>query len=148
MVLFILVILWAAVLLPPWVRKRREGRPSASITSFRRQLSTLERARPVWNGQQCFVRSGFYARGAARRRRRRIFVALLGVTALALGPAVLVGGASRLLFGAAALLFGCYTALLIRVQKRVGQRMAKVRYLTPRPVHAEPVVAMRRSASN
>ncbi|HEY4376885.1 MAG TPA: hypothetical protein VGM93_06990, partial [Acidimicrobiales bacterium] len=45
-VLLILAVVWAAVLLPPFLRNRREGRPADSVLSFRQQLSTLERTTP------------------------------------------------------------------------------------------------------
>ncbi|MFN8020582.1 MAG: hypothetical protein U0Q03_03545 [Acidimicrobiales bacterium] len=38
---------WAAVLLPPLLRSRMENRPGSSVTDFRRQLSTLQRAVPT-----------------------------------------------------------------------------------------------------
>ena len=43
MVLVILIAIWAVVLIPPWVRGRREDRPAESIVTFHRRLSTLER---------------------------------------------------------------------------------------------------------
>lgn len=46
MVLVVLAIIWAAVLVPPALRARAEGRPGDSISAFRRQLSVLRRARP------------------------------------------------------------------------------------------------------
>lgn len=46
MVLLILAIVWAVVLVPPWLRARSESRPGDSISSFRRQLSVLERTTP------------------------------------------------------------------------------------------------------
>jgi len=38
---------WAAVLIPPLIRSRMENRPNSSVTDFRRQLSTLQRAVPA-----------------------------------------------------------------------------------------------------
>ncbi len=46
MVLLVLALVWAAVLIPPALRARQEGRPSDSITSFRRQLAVLRRTGP------------------------------------------------------------------------------------------------------
>lgn len=47
MVLFLLLgVIWAVVLVPPWLQSRREARPIASIMSFRSQLWSLERATP------------------------------------------------------------------------------------------------------
>jgi len=41
--LLILPVIWAAVLIPPWIRRRREGRPAESIVTFHRKLWELER---------------------------------------------------------------------------------------------------------
>ena len=46
MVLLVLAGIWAAVLIPPAVRARAEGRPGDSISNFRRQLSVLHRTTP------------------------------------------------------------------------------------------------------
>jgi hypothetical protein len=45
-VLLLLGVIWAAVLIPPWVQSRREARPIASMRSFHRQLWLLERTSP------------------------------------------------------------------------------------------------------
>ena len=46
MVLLVLALVWAAVLIPPALRARQEGRPSDSISNFRRQLAVLRRTGP------------------------------------------------------------------------------------------------------
>lgn len=47
MVVFLLLgVIWAAVLIPPWLQGRREARPIASMMSFRSQLWSLQRATP------------------------------------------------------------------------------------------------------
>lgn len=46
MVLVVLAIIWVAVLVPPALRARAEGRPGDSISAFRRQLRTLRRTSP------------------------------------------------------------------------------------------------------
>lgn len=56
MVLVVLAIIWLAVLVPPALRARAEGRPGDSIHAFHRQLNVLHRARP-------------YGRGVAERAR-------------------------------------------------------------------------------
>jgi hypothetical protein len=45
-VFLLLGVVWAAVLVPPWLQSRREARPIASIMSFRSQLWSLQRATP------------------------------------------------------------------------------------------------------
>ena len=46
MVLLVLAGIWAAVLIPPAVRARAEGRPGDSIHNFKRQLTVLRRTGP------------------------------------------------------------------------------------------------------
>jgi hypothetical protein len=46
LVLLVVAAAWAAVLLPPLLRSRLENRPGTSISSFRRQLSSLQRSGP------------------------------------------------------------------------------------------------------
>ncbi len=58
MVVFLLLgVIWAAVLVPPWLQSRREARPIASIMSFRSQLWSLERATPRY-GADSYVAYG------------------------------------------------------------------------------------------
>ena len=46
-VLLAVAAVWAAVIIPPLLRSRVENRPNSSVTDFRRQLSTLQRAVPI-----------------------------------------------------------------------------------------------------
>ena len=46
-VLLAVAAVWAAVIIPPLMRSRSENRPNSSVTDFRRQLSTLQRAVPT-----------------------------------------------------------------------------------------------------
>jgi hypothetical protein len=49
-VVFVLLgVIWAAVLVPPWLQSRRDARPIASMRSFRSQLWSLERATPTYS---------------------------------------------------------------------------------------------------
>lgn len=52
MVLLVLAAIWAAVLIPPAVRARAEGRPGDSITNFRRQQAVLRRTGPRPGGRE------------------------------------------------------------------------------------------------
>ena len=45
LVLLVVAAAWAAVLIPPLLRSRIENRPNSSVTDFRRQLTSLQRAR-------------------------------------------------------------------------------------------------------
>lgn len=46
-VLLAVATVWLAVIIPPLLRSRVENRPNSSVTDFRRQLSTLQRAVPT-----------------------------------------------------------------------------------------------------
>ncbi len=46
-VLLAVAAVWLAVIIPPLLRSRVENRPNSSVTDFRRQLSTLQRAVPT-----------------------------------------------------------------------------------------------------
>ena len=46
LVLLVVAAAWAAVLIPPLLRSRIENRPNSSVTDFRNQLSSLQRAMP------------------------------------------------------------------------------------------------------
>ena len=46
-VLLAVAAVWLAVIVPPLLRSRVENRPNSSVTDFRRQLSTLQRAVPT-----------------------------------------------------------------------------------------------------
>jgi hypothetical protein len=188
----LLGVIWAAVLLPPWLQSRREARPNASMLTFRRQLWSLARTSPGYRpmytdefgydddyaddladvagesyagnddggaaglagargrlsyGDELARRRargstgsgpghppaspGAAAAGGSYRRRRHI---LSGLTVLAIGsvaPAVLLGGAGWIGLAVAGGLLLTYLALLVRRQRRVAERLQKVRYLAP-----------------
>jgi hypothetical protein len=157
MVLLILALIWAAVLLPPWLRRRREGRPGDSVLSFRRQLSTLERAAPG-GGYAAAVAQPIgrahprsvapMSRSAARKRRRDVFYALLGATAATLLLAVAMRGVMVYLSVLCLAALGAYVALLVQIQRRTAERMQKVRPLRPQTVMPDPAYLLRRPASN
>lgn len=46
LILLVVVAAWLAVLIPPLLRSRLENRPNSSVTDFRNQLSSLQRAMP------------------------------------------------------------------------------------------------------
>ena len=157
MVLLILALIWAAVLLPPWLRRRREGRPGDSVLSFRRQLSTLERAAPggaYASGPHLPIShpnarpGGPRSRAEARRRRRDVFYALLAATGVSLLLAVAMRGPMMVLFVLCLAALGAYTALLVQIQRRTLERVQKVRPLRPQTVTPDPAYLHRRSVSN
>ena len=159
-----LAIVWAFFLVPPVLRKHREGRPASSVHSFRRQLSTLERATPGTSlrpiQQQSYraasVPGGSYApqtrRSDVTRRRQNVLVGLGGATVFFLLLALVATSAiTVLLFFATGGALGAYVYALVQIRIRADEAAAKVRVLRPqrdpRPV-GTPTLAVRRSASN
>jgi hypothetical protein len=65
LVLIILAVMWVLVLVPPLLRSRTDGRPSNSISTFQRQLRTLQRT----GGAAPTRGSVTYLRGPAAARR-------------------------------------------------------------------------------
>src|SRR5215207_11264810 len=63
-VLVLLAVIWAAVLIPPWLQGRREARPTATIRSFHRQLFLLGQAAPG-TGPTATVGPANFGRSAA-----------------------------------------------------------------------------------
>jgi hypothetical protein len=55
----LLGVIWAAVLLPPWLQSRREARPTASMVNFRRQLWSLARTSPGYRPVYTDAFSGY-----------------------------------------------------------------------------------------
>jgi hypothetical protein len=163
-VLFVLAVIWAAVLLPPFFRNRSESRPADSITSFRRQLSVLERTGPgtlppatrFAPYRQPFGSQGgtlapagiVMSRRDAQKRRRDIMLGLL----LAMGGSLVLGllPPLRVMLGLHILLdvlFVLYVVLLIQVRRSFEERDAKVRFLPHPSSPPEPALLLRRSAN-
>lgn len=168
MVLFILAVIWAAVLLPPYLQNRSVSRPADSISSFQHQLSVLERrANPALAGRSPGGRSlggpsrmgsvqypGVYgaarmSRAAARRRRRDVLFMLAGAVAFTGVLAMLLGGPVWWLQVVSDLLFVGYVYLLAQANQRQMERSSKVRPLPVRHARrpVEPALLLRRSGS-
>jgi hypothetical protein len=181
-VLLILALIWAAVLVPPWLQSRRENRPGDSIASFRNQLNVLERATPGLRSSDATVTrlrnhrhtvpslpvsarltansaSGRLGRPGAeralprradvRRRRRDVFLTLLGAVGLTFVLAVILGGPVWGLHAIVDVLFVGYVGMLIKLQQQASEREMKLRYLptAPRTRQSEPALLLRRSAN-
>lgn len=153
-----LAIVWVAVLVPPMLRKHREGRPSSAVDSFRRQLSTLERAtpgttlRPV--GRHAPVgrprqRPAVAAiRPEVRQRRRDVLMGLAAASTVSFLLAVVATSAITVfLFLATAGALGAYVYALVQIRQHAEEAAVKVRVLRP---HAVPssVVAVRRTVNS
>ena len=157
MVLFILAVIWAAVLLPPYLQNRSESRPADSISSFQHQLSVLERRAVVVNpslqrsnpsrAQTTYAPMMRLSRNEAKKRRRDVLFTLAGAACVTLVLAFMLGGLVWGLHLACDLLLGAYVVLLAQAQQRAAERDAKVRYLPKRTAAPEPAFALRRSGS-
>lgn len=163
LVLVILAVIWAAVLLPPYLQNRSESRPADSISTFRNQLSVLERRSTMVTPGAAVPRTrtprpvqldrARMARAEAKKRRRDILVTLLAAAGLTLAITLVlpVVAVLHLLID---VLVVAYVGLLLR-QKRIAEEKAmKVRYLAPaRPASMaphyaaapQPQLALRRS---
>jgi hypothetical protein len=164
LVLIILAVVWAAVLLPPFLQNRSESRPADSISTFRSQLSVLERrsvgtthgsaevprsVRPLAGSpftaapvRRASVDHARLARMAAKKRRRDILLTLLaaaGITLVGsiLSPQVLV------LHLVVDVLLAAYVFLLVRQRKLAEQRSMTVRYLSDAQARRQPAPARR-----
>jgi hypothetical protein len=171
LVLVILALIWAAVLVPPYLQNRRETRPGDSIATFRTQLSVLERTTPGGrSGSLARLDVGRYdapryvppsarrrpagpshaamRRAEVRRRRRDVFLTLLGAVGVTLVLAVLLGGSVWMLQLVVDVVFAGYVMMLVSLQQQTMQTEEKVRYLRPAPQRApEPQLLLRRSGS-
>ncbi|MEY2433610.1 MAG: hypothetical protein QOC92_3335 [Acidimicrobiaceae bacterium] len=157
MVLFILAVIWAAVLLPPYLQNRSESRPADSISSFQRQLSVLERRSVIVNpalqrsapaGHRQAVSAALrLSRNEAKKRRRDVLFTLAGAAGLTFLMALMLGGSVWGLQLICDVLLAAYVVLLAQTQQRVVERDDKVRYLPSRTARPEPAFLLRRSGS-
>ncbi len=155
MVLVILAMIWAAVLLPPYLQSRTESRPGNSISNFQRQLSVLERRSgtshtPV-SGMRPLPSSGPVRAPAVRpdvkRRRRDVLTTLAGAAGSTLLMALAMGGTLWMLHLLCDVLLGGYVFLLIQLNNRNMERQVKVRYLPGRAAAMEPAFLLRNSGT-
>jgi hypothetical protein len=152
LVLPILALIWAAVLLPPFLQSRSESRPADSISTFRSQLNVLERrttgmsggygaptggtVRPVspsatFTGvPRGTVDRARLARLEQKKRRRDILVTLLAAAGITLVITLVFSPVLYLHLAIDLLLVG-YVALLVRHKKLAEERALKVRAMAP-----------------
>ena len=166
MVLVILAVIWAAVLLPPYLQNRSQSRPADSISSFQRQLSVLEHrshvvaqpprtraagaplVQPVSRYAMADSSGLRMSRSEQKKRRRDILFTLAGAAGLTFAMALVLGGPVWMLQLMCDALLGGYVFLLVQIQQRSIEREAKVRYLPQRHARqAEPQLLLRRSGS-
>jgi hypothetical protein len=171
LVLVILAVIWAAVLLPPYLQNRRETRPGDSIATFRTQLSVLERTTPGGRSSLARLDVGRYEppryvptgdrrprptpshtamrRAEARRRRRDVFLTLVGAVGVTFVLAVALGGPVWYLQLVVDLALVGYVGMLVSIQQQSVEKDDKVRYLRPAPNRTapDPQLLLRRSGS-
>lgn len=148
-VLLALAGIWAAVLLPPYLQKRRATHPSSSVVDFHHQLAVLQRTGRALHGGP--LHTGYAARPTVSRsaygptmrqpaarsdvmsRRRDVMMSMLVAAGLSLLLALIFGGNLWLLHLVIdAGLLG-YVALLIQAQ---GQPVAYTQ--APAPEYYDP----------
>lgn len=174
LVLVILGLIWGFVLIPPYLQARRESRPGDSIASFRQQLHVLERTTPgdrstnlsrldvgrydarsnvaqLTGGaaRRPVASQAAVRRAEIRRRRRDVFVTLLGSVAVTFLLAVALGGPIWMLQVAVDVVFVAYVALLVSLQQQNVEKEQKVRYMPPTQARRQlpPQLAVRRYGS-
>lgn len=147
MVPLFLLLIYAAVLLPPLLRSRLNRDPVDSVGAFRRHLRVLESATPAANSVAAHASRGglpgdvrmppTWAREARRaetlRRRKRVMQILLAVCAITLVLG-LVPSLRPVLFMhvVADMALGAYVVMLARVRRRAIARVE-----AQRAVHAD-----------
>jgi hypothetical protein len=156
--LLLLLVVWAAVLVPPWLRARAQRSPSSSIAGFNRRLSLLgaragaERPLPGFAPPlppipppafDSMIPLGLplgLRQSEAQRRLMLILEALL----IALGCSLFLGLLPGLhfflvLFVLDLVASAGYVALLVQWKRNRAERAEKVRSLPVRRVPARPV---------
>ncbi len=156
-VLILLAVVWAVVLVPPYLRHRGETRPGSSVSSFRQGLDVLGRSAPPSlasgphlppvRGAAPLGPGAPRGRAAVRKRRRDVLLTLAGVAGFTFLLALAFGGMFLLLNLAADAALAGYVYLLVQLRKLATEQSQKVRYL-PAPATSQPrLVTVRRSAS-
>ena len=166
MVLLVLAAIWAAVLVPPYLQKRRATHPSSSVVDFHQQLAVLQRTGRALHGAP--LHDGYApqfdlhqaaphrapanrlpgGRSDVLRRRRDVLTTLASAAGLTFLLAITLGGnvwILHLLVDAA--LLG-YVALLLQIKQARQQPMRpNVSYLPAQRPSATQQALLRRSAN-
>ena len=77
-------------------------------------------------------------RAESRRRRRDVFVTLLGAVGVTFLLAVALGGSIWMLHLLVDVVFVAYVALLVNMQQQSMEKERKVRYMPPTPTRRPP----------
>ncbi len=88
-------------------------------------------------------------RAEIRRRRRDVFLTLLGAVGVTFLLAVALGGSVWMLHLLVDVVFGAYVAMLVSLQQQSAEKELKVRYMPPTAARRQPQpqLAMRRYGS-
>ena len=150
--LLVLAIAWAAVLLPPYLRKRRHARLGDSISLFNRHLSVLERTAPTGSTSASLspMTNGSATplpvpRSAveAQQRRREVLAVMGAAVLVTLAGAALIGGVVVFVHILVDIVALGYVVMLARLKRLHDERAQKVRTLpvvTQSGRSAEPVL--------
>ena len=154
LVLLGLILLWAIVLVPGWIRKARAGRGNRlAMNVWRRQLSVMSAAdprqsRPLNNTHQVKSKSsyGIYARpksvfpqtvAEAATRRRDIALLLILGSLVSLFGCFAGGGTTVVLFHLMFdLVLGCFAVLVLQRKRDSTGKLGDVYRFEPRVVVA------------
>ncbi|MGK2929316.1 MAG: hypothetical protein ACSLFO_07020 [Acidimicrobiales bacterium] len=165
MVLLALAAIWTAVLVPPYLQKRRATHPSSSVVDFNQQLAVLQRTGRALDGapfQEGYaprtqphaathapIGRSCLTRTDVLRRRRDVVVTLASAAALTFLLAVALGGNVWLLHLLADAAFLGYVALLLHIKgsRRLPVQGANVRYLQQSRPSSTQQALLRRSAN-
>lgn len=140
MVLAALAIVWIVVL-GSYAKDRLAGRRRDTVSSFRTQLSTLERTRPGYAPlhRSSAMTSGIRCETARCRRRNALFI-LAGLAGTSLVVALAAPVAVTVVLAVVCTLaFTGYVALLAQRQRIIAEQQTKVRRLDARRPVARPV---------
>ena len=163
-IILILVVLWAAFFLWPFVQRRLSGGGRDSIGDFSKRVSSLghsgRRRKAALTPLDVPRPVGFKAVGVkpapnglpmsatAQRRRRDALVILAAATLGSVLLAVAMGGTILwALVGVTTLLLVAYVVALATLARRARERKAQVHFLAPRPSSPSALV-LRRTASS
>lgn len=154
LVLILLAVVWAVVLVPPYLRHRGEARPGSSVSSFRQGLDVLGRSAPpsVATGASFAPVRGTAGSGtprgraAVRKRRRDVLFTLAALAGFTLLLAIAFGGLAIALHLAVDVALAGYLYLLVQLRKLSAERAQKVHFLA-QPSAPPRLVAVRSTAS-
>ncbi|HET9733254.1 MAG TPA: hypothetical protein VFP54_11315 [Acidimicrobiales bacterium] len=150
MVILLLALVWAAVILPPLVRKGAEGHAMDSVWQFSRRMRLLDRAspsgisttglgvlgaatraRPLLEPERPLQPSSLpLVRAKTIRRRRTVMAVLTGFFFVLTVVAAATGSAMALTLDVLDFLAtAAYVVALVNVRARVAERDMKLRFL-------------------